>query len=85
MREAFDLVSGLGGILLVVGLWTPIAGGVVAVTQLCILFSRPFLKHAYPFAHILLPVLGAGLALLGPGAWSIDARMFGRKRLIREP
>ena len=85
VREVFDVVSGLAGILLMVGLWTPIAGGVVAVTQLCIFLSQPFSKHAFPFAHILLPVLGAGLALLGPGAWSIDARLFGRKRLIREP
>ena len=25
--------------------------------------------------------LGVCLALLGPGAWSIDARLFGRKRV----
>jgi uncharacterized membrane protein YphA (DoxX/SURF4 family) len=26
--------------------------------------------------------LGVGLAMLGPGAWSVDARRFGRKRLV---
>jgi putative oxidoreductase len=30
--------------------------------------------------HIFLAVLAAGVAMLGPGAWSIDARLFGRKR-----
>jgi hypothetical protein len=28
---------------------------------------------------ILLATLGATLAMIGPGAWSIDARLFGRK------
>jgi len=80
-----DMVGGVAGILLIVGLWVPVAGVVVAIAQLWILLSQPFSKHAYPFAHILLPVLGVALVLLGPGAWSIDARLFGRKRLIREP
>jgi hypothetical protein len=30
--------------------------------------------------HILLAVLTAAVAMLGPGAWSIDARRFGRQR-----
>jgi hypothetical protein len=37
-----DLAAGLAGIFLLAGLWTPFAGGVVAVTQLWILFSQPF-------------------------------------------
>ena len=32
----------------------------------------------WPLAHF---DLGAALALLGPGAWSVDARLFGWKRL----
>jgi hypothetical protein len=27
-----------------------------------------------------LAVLGASLAMIGPGAWSFDARIFGRKQ-----
>jgi uncharacterized membrane protein YphA (DoxX/SURF4 family) len=30
--------------------------------------------------HAFLAVLLASVAMLGPGAWSIDARLFGRKR-----
>lgn len=82
-RVALDAVGAVGGILLLIGLWTPIAGAAVALTQLVLLFSQPFSKQIYPFVHLFLPVLGAALAMLGPGAWSIDARLFGRKRLTR--
>jgi putative oxidoreductase len=30
---------------------------------------------------ITTSAIAAGLAMLGPGAWSVDARMFGRKRI----
>jgi uncharacterized membrane protein YphA (DoxX/SURF4 family) len=30
--------------------------------------------------HIFVAVLCISLAMLGPGVWSIDARLFGRKR-----
>lgn len=66
-----------GGLLLVLGLWTPIAGSLIAATQLWIVFSQP----NDPWTNILLVALGLGLALVGPGAWSIDARLFGWKRL----
>ena len=32
-------------------------------------------------SHLLLAILGISLAMLGPGAWSIDALIFGRKRI----
>jgi hypothetical protein len=31
--------------------------------------------------HYLLVALGVSLVMLGPGAWSVDARLFGRKRI----
>jgi len=31
--------------------------------------------------HIRLGTLGVALVLLGPGAWSVDARLFGWKRI----
>jgi hypothetical protein len=34
-----------------------------------------------PWFCVVLATFGAGLALLGPGAWSIDARLFGWKRI----
>jgi putative oxidoreductase len=74
-----DGLGAIAGLLLIIGLWTPVVGAVVAVAQLWVFFSRPF---PYPFLHFFLLLLGAALAMLGPGAWSIDARVFGRKRLI---
>jgi putative oxidoreductase len=65
------------GLLLMVGLWTPIAG-----TVLAILAPWHALLHASnPWTCVLMGILGAGLALLGPGAWSVDARLFGWKRI----
>jgi putative oxidoreductase len=37
-----------------------------------------------PHLPIFLAVLCASVAMLGPGAWSIDARLFGRRRFYRD-
>jgi putative oxidoreductase len=65
------------GIFLVVGLWTPIAGALAAVVELWCVFSKPGDR----LTHILLVTLCAAVALVGPGAWSLDARLFGWKRI----
>jgi uncharacterized membrane protein YphA (DoxX/SURF4 family) len=65
------------GIFLLGGLWTPLMGSAAALIELLITFSH-MVDNA---AHIVLAILGMSLALLGPGAWSIDARIFGRKRI----
>jgi len=71
------LVAASAVALLLVGLWTPLAGVLMAVTELSLAFSHP----TDPWIHILLGALGIALAMLGPGAWSVDARLFGRKRI----
>lgn len=65
------------GILLVAGLWTPIAGASVALTELWKMLMLPGDKALW----LMLATAGAALAMLGPGLWSIDARLYGWKRL----
>ncbi len=65
------------GILLLVGLWTPMAGVLVVMVELWAAFSTTDGLRSCVF----LAALGAALAMLGPGVRSIDARLFGRKRI----
>jgi putative oxidoreductase len=75
-------IIGVGaGILLLVGLWTPVAGALVAIVTVWIAFSRYFSHSGDPWIPIIEAALGAALAMVGPGAWSVDARLFGRKRI----
>jgi hypothetical protein len=64
-------------ILLLIGLWTPLAGALIAVVQLSLAVFHP----AEPWTFVHFAALGAALALLGPGGCSLDARLFGRKQI----
>jgi uncharacterized membrane protein YphA (DoxX/SURF4 family) len=64
------------GMLLAVGLWTPYAGVLLVADALWQVYA-----YGPPFRWILLAAMGAALTLLGPGAWSIDARRFGWRRV----
>jgi putative oxidoreductase len=77
---AGNLIAVIGGIFLVAGLWTPVTGVVIALDELWTASSLYFSPAGGQGIHVLLAVLGASVAMLGPGAWSIDARRFGRKR-----
>jgi hypothetical protein len=62
-------------IFIMIGLWTPVAGALIAAVEV-------WTALAYPGdagTASLLATLGATLAMIGPGAFSIDARLFGRK------
>jgi hypothetical protein len=65
------------GLLLLAGLWTPVMGVLVGILELWIAIARP----GDLWNPMLLLALGLSLAMLGPGAWSVDALLFGRKRI----
>jgi hypothetical protein len=70
-------IGAAAGILLVAGLWTPLAGVLTAFVETWIAVSTSD-NVAIPVA---LAVLALTLAMIGPGAWSVDARLYGRKRI----
>jgi len=74
---AVDAFSAALGILLLAGLWTPIAAWLVALYAL----GHALALSADRSYCIMVGILGVVLALLGPGVWSIDARLVGWRRL----
>ena len=71
----------VAGFLLMLGLWTPIVGTSVAVIEVWKILTQPGDRWLW----LLLGTVSVALAMLGPGRWSIDARLFGWKRVEAPP
>jgi putative oxidoreductase len=67
----------LTGALLSIGLGTRVVAILACVLQLGMLPAN----HGTIGLHLLPAAVGICIALLGPGVWSIDARLFGRRRV----
>lgn len=67
----------LAGALVWLGLRTAIVASFICLLQLALLA----LARGEIELHLLRSAVGLCLALVGPGAWSVDARLFGRRRV----
>jgi len=76
-----EVVSAGAAVPLLIGLWTPLAGAVVAIAELGLAVLLP----AEPWMYVHFATMGAALAMLGPGGCSVDARLFGRKQIQISP
>ena len=76
---------GVCGVALTIGLFTAVCSTLVGVGYALVLFM-PFEAAVLPHLDSVAAVIGlaaaAGLGLLGPGAFSIDARLFGRREIF---
>lgn len=75
-----SILNGLAivdGVMLILGLWTPFAG----LLAVAVSAGEMLVHHKGLWSCILLAAIGVGLTLIGPGAFSVDARLFGLKRI----
>jgi putative oxidoreductase len=80
------LLALAGGSAMILGFLTPIAGGLVGLGTIALqLWRMPappgsLLHPALP--AIIIAIVAVSVVLIGPGAMSIDARLFGRREII---
>lgn len=72
-----EITGAVLGLFILAGLWTPVAGALAAAIEICIALAG----RGDVWMSIIVAVMAGTLAMIGPGAWSVDARLFGRKHL----
>ena len=80
--SALGLIAIIAGLVFLVGFMTPILALGYLTESVSLYFSSEASKHATAFTALYLALISLALALLGPGAFSVDARLFGRLEII---
>jgi putative oxidoreductase len=81
LTVGLQVVGVAAAVLLLVGAFTPVAGIVAAAAKVWIAIPL-FSSHSGDgWITLAQAILAAALAMIGPGAWSIDAKRFGRKHI----
>lgn len=73
------------GVALTAGMFTSACGTLIAAGYALVLFMPAnvmALPHLDRPAALVGLAAAAGLALMGPGAFSLDARLFGRRKIF---
>jgi len=73
-----QIFGGAAGLLILGGLWTPVVGVLAGIVEAWLAFTQPGTQSL----AIMLAGLGISLAMIGPGTWSIDAQLYGRKQIL---
>ena len=81
MALVLPIICVSSGIFLLIGLFTPVTGAVATAVKGGIAISQFSSHSGDPWIFLAQATLAAALAMIGPGAWSIDARRFGRKHM----
>jgi uncharacterized membrane protein YphA (DoxX/SURF4 family) len=83
------MIGSASGAALLIGIGTPIAGVVAGVGAMGLgfsIFPPPALNlFDEKLPAILATIIAAAIVFLGPGAYSLDARLFGRREIIIPP
>ncbi|WP_129781831.1 DoxX family protein [Peristeroidobacter soli] len=74
------VLSCVSATLLLAGFWTPFAATLQALLEAWLSCAGT----AFEWTHLIHAFIGLSLLMLGPGYWSVDARRYGRKRIVLE-
>jgi hypothetical protein len=75
--EVLATLAGIAALLLMVGWYTPLAAGLAVLVSLGTLWFC----HETTVNVLIIAIL-VSISLLGAGAYSVDARLYGRRRLV---
>jgi hypothetical protein len=80
-RVPSSLIGIADGVLLLVGLGTPLVAAVQALIEGWLAFAG----GVFIVDHAARALMGLALMMLGPGQYSVDMQLFGRKRVELGP
>jgi uncharacterized membrane protein YphA (DoxX/SURF4 family) len=83
----WSIVAGAGAVALMIGLFTPVPAILVAclVPVLWVVHRTNSSTTTGVLTTLLVAANAVAIALLGPGTFSLDGRLFGRREIIVPP